>query len=106
MMQQLLPEHQYIYQNLASSKLLKGLLLTSTKTKESKCCRLALICVNMCCVYLFRIGAGIYVDLETSPVPYSKLVRNQQCFVIHSDLNLSPNDWKNVKLLVTYLLTY
>ena len=48
---------------------------------------------------IFRIGASIYVVLETSPVPYSKSVRNQECFIIHSDLNLPPNDWKNVKLL-------
>ena len=55
---------------------------------------------------IFRIGAGIFVDLETSPVPYSKLVLNYQCFMLHSDLNLSPNDWKNVKsfIICRYLL--
>ena len=58
------------------------------------------MCINICAMLIFRIGASIYVDLDTSPVPYSNLVRNQQCFIIHSDLNLSPNDWKNVKLLV------
>ena len=53
----------------------------------------------MCAPPIFRIGAGIYVELEASPVPFSKIERNRQCFVIYSDSNLSPNDWKNVKLI-------
>ena len=49
---------------------------------------------------IFRIGAGIYVELEASPVPYTQLVRNSECFVVHSNSSLPPNKWEDVGLLV------
>ena len=50
------------------------------------------------CYAHFRVSAGIFVDLEASPVPYLKLIGNVQCFIIHSKSNLIPNEWKNVKM--------
>ena len=92
---------QFTYQNSASFKLLKEPLLTLLEIKESKFI-IVLICIYMCCAH-FRVSAGIFVDLEASPVPYLKLIRNVQCFIIHSDSNLIPNEWKNVKCVAELL---
>ena len=104
MMRHLLLGDQFIYRNLVNFKLLKEPQLTSLETKESKYSYLYcnynhfLICIDMHYV-IFRVSAGIFVDLEVSPVPYLKLVRNVQCFIIHGNSDLIPNEWKNVSVV-------
>ena len=55
-------------------------------------------------MFIFRTSAGIYVDLETSPVPFSKLLHNVQCFIIHNNISLTPSEWTNVSSHLADLL--
>ena len=46
-----------------------------------------------------RIGAAIVVDVQRSSMVHSELIYNPNCFLIHSNSTLAPNDWDNVSTL-------
>ena len=46
-----------------------------------------------------RIGAAIVVDVQRSSIVHSELIYNPNCFLIHNNSTLAPDDWNDVSSL-------
>ena len=53
-----------------------------------------------------RIGSAIVVDVQRSSLVFSQLIFNPQCFLIHENSSLSPQEWTDVSHTIPCIHTH